>query len=593
MTVKINNALWQELEAEFPQAKVHPDTTKFLAYACSILDSSHGHTNVLLTDDLKDLFGSAVAFMTRPGLARSLHPADWGYAVRSHGLLSADAKVQTTLVDTEAAHQKLFATSHLIPMMKVVLGLTRSSSNVVQYPLVHEALVATRAFFGFGPPWDEQKRALHTFASFMSARLGVSKADEYVKEITDPELREKNTNAIRDLYNLLAMDTYRDKRKGQVVLTTGAQSWLNDHAERLLTVKAFLLFYYAIESYEHAGRIIISPNASTVKTARRFDVRPQDIVDCVQAHPVLLPLTGWDKDFSADDSMTAVVKRSSTLGPILVGGYDFLSMASGAVISPRRARLSSDPMAMQQLSLLLAIMSATDMTRSVEFIGKTPSALREQLGKDKAVIVERMAIGKSPADFDKFKKLQSLTALTDREIVLQKIINPLHTAKGAVHTSMYRGQGLQFYSFDNMTAEPGNVRDWVVRHGAYIAAWNQKRSAKLGALDLTSPTDFVVALKTLAESDDLPRSYRSLVGKWVEKHDQGVGDFLGSMPVVGEVAVLCDLQNSGLQPFTDEFFFSLEIPFRSESPFVVRLKGLGQEGYVVNIFVASPNAIGG
>lgn len=324
-------------------------------------------------------------------------------------------------------------------------------------------------------------------------------------------------------------------------------------------------------------------------------------------------------------------------GAVHYGSLDYLMGTAFAILTPRETRSSSFSLPMQYLSMVGAIMAGTDPTRSVSFVSATPTRLREAFAGQWPVrlLGVRDAKGKVHiADGDDAKDLAAVKApfTVDEahgiaDVVLRQLLNPLHTSANASHIVLPARYGVKYVTHDNLTSVQGNVREWTMNHVAYLNVYGDLLPAAaplagdLGGYDFVQTLDedgdavahsvdamkhngidlkevMRIASEVIPTKEGTPYPLTAIAaflrdGKlWEDDLPDGykgpeVQHLCKSWLPIGDYRWLCN-GASNASAFAGELFFHLNLGFDAPVEFVVRVKGLGSLGYVVNLFAFVP-----
>jgi hypothetical protein len=601
----IHPTMWACIDNAFDSKKYHPDLLGFVATAVMLFDGRAGQQNVAVHPDLSHDVNKLITLMGRPGTENLVY-SDIGVSTRAHGLLSSSARCRTTFVDNDDAFVKAYAKLIVIPAMARIFGRGSFSSPKHIHLFNYHTILWLRNYFGMGVPGDYDDHLVVRFVSDTSTRFDAPVVRQAWADYI--AVRQNIPTMLTSVYELIVMKTFvKTGSAGQFALTVGAAGQA-DLMIKALKAKAVLGLYYAYNSFARAGRIRLTPNdvAKEPKLTVRIQ-RQQDIVECVNSYPVLIPLLGWHGSVEGDATLRGAMTvrgyeqykarqkknhdkvlseatwrktAEGSLEPVMFSSTAYLAGDAFALIQPHRSRTSNNAAPMSQLVLTASIMAATDATQTIKYVGRVPAYVRDAWAKE--VIVE--PAGLNAGDTVEKKIIGLFGAASARELVMKHLVNGTYTVGGAVHNKLYRTQGYPYFNPDNMTRESTNVLEWTLRHGPYVTAWSGLTAAGLMPSIGDAKHTFASALEKFVVDESVPFCARSVAAaalKGTKAKHEIAADFVLSQACIGDYTWLC--QPSKRFVFEEEAFFTLEIPYATKTPFVVRVKGLGDKGYVVNL----------
>jgi len=603
--LNLHPTMWTCIDEAFDSKKHHPDLLGFVATAVMLFDGRAGQQNVAVHPDLSTDVNKLITLMGRPGTENLVY-SNVGVSTRAHGLLSSSCRCRTTFVDNDDAFVKAYTKLVVIPEMARVLGRGSFSSPKHIHLFNYHTVLWLRNYFGMGVPGEYNDDLVDCFVSDTSARFETPAVHQAWADYI--AARTNVPAMLTTVYELIVTKTFvKTVSAGQLTLTVGATAQ-TDIMVKALKAKAILGLYYAYNSFARAGRIRLTPNDVAKEPRLTVHIqRQQDIVECANSYPVLIPLLGWHgsvegnatlvgamtvrgyEDYKArqEENHGEILSEAAwrktaegALEPVMFASTAYLAGDAFALIQPHRSRTSNNAAPMSQLVLTASIMAATDATQTIKYVGRVPAYVRDAWAKE--VIVEPAGLN---ADDAVEKKIIGLFgAASARELVMKHLINGAYTVAGAVHNKLYRAQGYPYFNPDNMTREHTNVLEWTLRHGPYVTAWSGLTAAGLMPSIGDTGHTFASALEKFVVDESVPfcaRSVAAAVLKRMKAKQEIAADFVLSQACIGDYTWLCKPNKRFV--FKEEAFFTLEIPYATKTPFVVRVKGLGDKGYVVNL----------
>lgn len=599
--IEYNPSLWGVVSAAFDSSLYHPDVLKFAIGFATLFDGINGRQTALVlpntADGVLDL-GNVVKHSPDTFIATTMGPS-----FRPGGCLEPTARVKTLIVDNLPAHQQTYATVYLLPTIKMLLRGQRLSA-AAECPLNnYHALLHARNFFGNGVTNEFKLTLLLRFIRDMGERFNSQYLKDEFTALNGTNLYGTLIQSLDSIFLLVQQKKWYKMVGKQLQLTAGATAMM-DQLEKLLHLKLDLAYYYAANSFTAAGRIRLTRGAPLPETFRGPKIeRYSDIVDCVNSYPFLVPLLGWADKIEGAATLEGAL-TDGELKRVHYATFDYLRDDALALIQPHAARTTSSSWPVRQLTLVAAIMAGTDVTSSIKFVGRPPTFIRQAFRKE-AMVEAVDAKGLASNEI-----LELFGCADAGELVFGRLVNPTYTDANASHTIYHRAQGLKYYSSDNRTFANSNIKEWVLHHGAYITEWSAL--AEKGLLPAVFERDeegkvhspFKDILPAFAASD-APTCARDVARVFVAAHTYreepssapatapalGVPelDFVGAWPCVADFTWL--LKRGDIPAFEKTGFYTIDLPFEDPCSFVVRVKGLGEDGIVANLIAYHPYGI--
>lgn len=332
-----------------------------------------------------------------------------------------------------------------------------------------------------------------------------------------------------------------------------------------------------------------SPRVSTIKEAM---VRPthaaNTFVDQAQRRlPMYRKLTRVDEGGlsvylrgTTDASTTlGMIDDTPTLPKLSIGDWNFLRMTITALVIPKKTPLHvyTDDLCYSQL--VNAILTGTNVFRSVYTSGAHNSAslakIRELWQTDPDVLVSCVV-----GDYNKLADAEGRSGASVKDALFH-VVNPLYTSSNVNHTLVNMIYGLRCYGVDKYTKVTsdgksndvrGNVIEWAADHASFVNAILKTD----GSADLPTDAQFEEAqcFKHAGLREILNR-------KEVYFSSQYANNYVPLMVTKW----LCEIDNDLTE---DELHFVLSVPFSAGDVFVIRVKRVDVKKVLVSVFTFAP-----